>query len=118
MWLRVIVGHIQTCLFGCPEILHWEFMYRHFANGKNLERNSRPFVMRVFEGDIDGIESEAEEVHERSSVVVKRFTCDELYLRYTNYIAFFAISFCFSVIFSTSSPSKLNLYSSFIKLSK
>ena len=46
-------------------------------------RNSRPFVMRVLEDDMDDTKSEDEEGHGQNLVVVKRFHCDELYLRYT-----------------------------------
>ena len=52
-------------------------------------RNSRPFAMRVLEDDMDDTESEGEEGHGRNLVVVKRFHCDELYLRYTILILFF-----------------------------
>lgn len=37
--------------------------------------------MRVFEDEMDNVDSEDEEVHDKKSVVGKRFNFDELYLR-------------------------------------
>lgn len=47
-----------------------------------MERSLKPFLMRVFEDDMDEIESEDDEVHVQNSVGFKRFGCDELYLRF------------------------------------
>ncbi|PON74648.1 GLE1-like [Trema orientale] len=53
---------------------------QHFSNGKNLERSSRPFVMRVLDDEIDDIESEDDEAQDQNFLSVKRFNFDELYL--------------------------------------
>lgn len=66
------------CFFLC--------VFSEISNGKSAERNSRAFVMRVSEDEVEnGVESKGEEVHTRSLVAVKRFTCDELYLRYNSH---------------------------------
>ncbi|KAH7515639.1 hypothetical protein FEM48_Zijuj10G0047900 [Ziziphus jujuba var. spinosa] len=51
---------------------------RNFSNGKTLGRSSSPFVMRISEDEMDGIESEEEEVQDKNYVAVNRFNFDEL----------------------------------------
>ena len=57
-------------------------LFREISNWKSNGRTSTsPFVMRVFEDEMDNVDSEDEEVHDKKSVVAKRFNFDELYLR-------------------------------------
>ena len=69
-------------------------LYRTLSNGKSLGRSSSPFVMRVFEDEMDDTESEDDEVQEKNYVAVKRFHCDELDLRHA--INYPLIVFCYS----------------------
>ncbi|KAK9911514.1 hypothetical protein M0R45_035418 [Rubus argutus] len=48
------------------------------SNGRTTTSTS-PFVMRVTEDNMDGIDSEYEEVHDLNSVLPNRFNFDELY---------------------------------------
>ena len=74
-------------------------------------RNSRPFVMRVLEDDMDDTESEGEEGHGRNLVAVKRFHCDELYLRYTITHPFYFFNLFLLIFF------KVKLYGFILQLS-
>lgn len=59
------------------------FCFRGIPNGKSVERKAGAFVMRLLDEEIDAdFETQGEEVHNQGSVAVKRFGCDELYLRY------------------------------------
>lgn len=60
----------------------WGPLYRTFSNGKSLGRSSSPFVMRVFENEMDKIESNHEGFQEKNYVAVKRFHCEDVDLRY------------------------------------
>ncbi|XP_020411178.1 protein GLE1 isoform X1 [Prunus persica] len=54
---------------------------RDISDSKSNGRTSAsPFVMRVFEDEMDNIDSEDEEALDQSSVAVKRFNFDDLYL--------------------------------------
>ncbi|KAK9934537.1 hypothetical protein M0R45_021677 [Rubus argutus] len=48
--------------------------------------STSPFVMRVFEDEMNSVDSDDEEVHDKKSVVAKRFNFDELYLRKMVYL--------------------------------
>ncbi|KAK7814418.1 mRNA export factor GLE1 [Quercus suber] len=51
---------------------------RYFSNGKSSGKSCKPFIMRVFEDEIDDTDSEGEE--DRSLVAATRFNCDAIYL--------------------------------------
>lgn len=64
---------------ACP----YATLFRDISDSKSNGRTSAsPFVMRVFEDEMDNIDSEDEEALDQSSVAVKRFNFDDLYLRY------------------------------------
>lgn len=68
------------------------FCFRGIQNGTSVERKARAFVMRLSDDEVDvDFETQGEEVHNQGSMAVKRFGCDELYLRYV----FFFHSFKF-----------------------
>ncbi|KAH7565115.1 hypothetical protein JRO89_XS09G0136600 [Xanthoceras sorbifolium] len=53
---------------------------RQITNGKSMESSARRFVMRVSDEEMeDDIESQDEEVRDRSLMAGRRFNCDELY---------------------------------------
>ena len=54
-------------------------LFIYFSNGKSSGKSCKPFIMRVFEDEIDDTDSEGEE--DRSSVAATRFNCDAIYLR-------------------------------------
>lgn len=65
------------------------------SNGKGFQRNARAFVMRISDDEMeDDFQSKREEVRDRSLVAVKRFSCDELYLKYTFMCTCLTINYC------------------------
>lgn len=61
-------------------------LLRDFLNDRVDDKRPRPFVMRVFEDEMDETESEGEE--DLPLVAAKRFNCDEHYLRCEFYFRF------------------------------
>ncbi|KAL5762239.1 hypothetical protein ACOSP7_018503 [Xanthoceras sorbifolium] len=54
---------------------------RQITNGKSVESSVRSFVLRVSDEEMeDDIESQDEEVRDRSLMAGRRFNCDELFL--------------------------------------
>ncbi|XP_022151744.1 protein GLE1 isoform X2 [Momordica charantia] len=52
---------------------------RDFSVTKTVERSSRPFVMGVYEDELQDIFSDGEDVHDQSPVV-NHFNCDKIFL--------------------------------------
>lgn len=56
--------------------------FRGLPNWRSVERRPVAFTMRISDDEMEDSESEAEEDHGPSSVVVTRFNCDNIYVRY------------------------------------
>ncbi|XP_010528080.1 PREDICTED: protein GLE1 isoform X2 [Tarenaya hassleriana] len=55
--------------------------FRDVPGARRMERNARGFVMRVSEDELESVKDESDdEDHNQSSIVARRFVCDELYL--------------------------------------